>query len=122
MNAILDIIQEQDFSIKDLPYQIRKLLEKACLPWFNSLDFCTGFAPDPAERILIKMDSEKIYQVVFYRLIKRFGFINTIEIVGFPNIDNNQIEHLIQLHQAHLAVLDRIELQNIRSHRSITTY
>jgi Acetyltransferase (GNAT) domain len=103
---------EQDFLIKDLPQPIRDLLHNANLPWLNSLEFCTGYDPDPAaERVWLKMDSGKIQHAVFYCVRKRIGFLKTIEIIGFSGIDNDDVNRLIKMHKAQLAVVNRMEEQ-----------
>lgn len=107
---IQNVLIEQDFSLKELPHTIIHLLQTAHLPWLNSLQFCTGYPHDPAERVFIRGDSEKIHQAVFYRLIKRFGFLRIIEVIGFPDIEDKAIQSLIKTHHAQLAVVNRMEL------------
>ena len=96
---IQNVLIEQDFSLKELPHTIIHLLQTAHLPWLNSLQFCTGYPHDPAERVFIRGDSEKIHQAVFYRLIKRYGFLRIIEVIGFPDIEDKAIQSLIKTHQ-----------------------
>jgi Acetyltransferase (GNAT) domain len=100
-------IDRQDFSVKNLPPRINSLLKKAHLPLLNSLEFCTGYEAKSAERVWIWIKGEEIYKVVFYRVIKKL-FLNTVEIIGFPEITDEDIRRLIKMHNAHLAVLGRM--------------
>ena len=99
---------EQDYAIKELPQAIKDILESADLPWLNSLEFCTLYDPNPAERVWIKGDSGHIHQVVFYRVAHKM-MLRIIDIVGFPNILDIDIQYLIQKHSAQLAVVNRLE-------------
>lgn len=101
-------IYKQDLLIKDLTQPIKDLLLAANLPWLNSLEFCTDYAIQPAHRILLSRDDEKIHQVVFYRLTKRV-ILPFIEIVGFPDIINQDIQELIKTCQVQLAAVNRLE-------------
>jgi Acetyltransferase (GNAT) domain len=101
---------EEDYAIKDLPQPILHLLQTANLPWLNSLDFCLGFdAHTRAERVFLKTDFEKIYQVVFYRLVNKTPFLRIVEILGFPNIVEQEIQSLVKKHHAQLALVNRLE-------------
>lgn len=104
-----DYIYEQDYSLKELPQTIKELLQNANLPWLNSFEFCLGYVPNPAERVLLRMKGGNIHQVVFYRLIKRMGFLRTIEVIGFPNIVKQDIQGLFKTHKAYLATLNHLE-------------
>jgi hypothetical protein len=104
------LFYEQDYSIKELPPYMLQLLQAANLPWLNSLGFCVSFDADTrAERVFIKTDFEKVYQVIFYRLINKTPFLRIVEIIGFPNIAEPEIQRLISKHQAQLALVNRLE-------------
>ena len=107
--VIQNATYEQDFLITELPQPIKNLLQAANLPWLNSLEFCTGYDDSGAERVLLRRDSEKIHQAVFYRLTKKMGLLPIIEIVGFPDMDDAKIGGLIKTHHAQLAVVNRLE-------------
>jgi Acetyltransferase (GNAT) domain len=101
---------EQDFLIKDLPEPIRNSLNTAELPWLNSLDFCTGYDTDASvKRLWLKMEGKTVQKAVFYCVKKRLGVFKTLEILGFPDIDNDEIKRLIKTHHAQLAVVNRME-------------
>ncbi len=108
MTIFRQSIDRQDFLIKGLPPSIESLLKKAHLPLLNSLEFCTGYEAKSAERVWIWIEGEEIYKVVFYRVVKKL-FLNTVEIVGFPEINDEDIQRLIKMHNAHLAVVSRME-------------
>jgi hypothetical protein len=101
-------IYENDFSIEELPEPIRELLHQSNLPWFNSLAFCTGYDAQPATRVWIKMVENNIHKAVFYRLTKRF-LLNSIDIIGFPDISEVDFDRLLKLHNAQLTIVNRLE-------------
>ena len=102
-------IYEQDFLLKELPQAISDLLRASNLPWLTSLEFCTQYDDNQPERVLIKMDAEKIHRAVFYRFTKRMGLLRVIEIIGFPDIVNQDILGLLKTHHAQLALVNRLE-------------
>jgi hypothetical protein len=124
-------IYENDFPINELPEHINILLNQSNLPWFNSLAFCTGHDANPANRVWLKIVENNIHKAIFYRLTKHF-YLKTIEIVGFPDISTVDVEGLLKLHQAQLAVINRLEkavkpdeewhpkLKNVYRHSYIT--
>ncbi len=101
-------IYEKDYLIQELPQFTLDLIHKSGLPWLNSLPFCTGYGAHPANRIWLKMDNDKIYDAVFYRLIRLFPF-NVIEVVGFPNCTERDIIVLSKKHNAHIILVNRLE-------------
>jgi Acetyltransferase (GNAT) domain len=104
------LLCEQDYAIKEMPSSILHLLKTANLPWLNSLDFCVGFDADTrAERIFVRTDFDKVYQAVFYRLVNKTPFLRIVEIIGFPNIAEHEIQGLIVKHKAQLALVNRLE-------------
>jgi hypothetical protein len=103
-----NLIRVHDFVIKELPKPINDLLQVTSLPWLNSLEFCTLYVPNPAEYILLKMDDETIHQVVFYRLIKKMSLL-IIEMIGFPEVIEQDIQALMKIHHAHLAIYNHLE-------------
>ena len=100
---------KKDFLLAELPQPIKDLLHAAILPWLNSLAFCTIYDPHTAERVLLKMDKEQIQQVVFYRIVSKLGVLTVIEIIGFPDISDEDIRELLGLHNAQLATVNRFE-------------
>jgi Acetyltransferase (GNAT) domain len=108
MTTTLRSINERDFLIKDLPQSIVKQLNSTDLPWLNSYSFCMDYSLEAAVRVYLNLNNEAVQQAVFYRIDKGF-FLKKIEIIGFPDVDNEVIEGLVRKHKAHLALVNRIE-------------
>jgi hypothetical protein len=108
MTAVRTSIYEKDFLIKDLPEPISELLNTSNLPWLNSPQFCLGYASEPAERVWLRLDDDKVHEVVFYRLIKQMT-LSVIEIVGFPDCKDEVINNLIKKHSVKLAFVNRLD-------------
>ena len=98
---------QQDVLIKEIPQDLLTLLYSSNLLWLNSPQFCLGYASEPAERVWLRRDAEKVYQVVFYRVVKKMS-LTTIEIVGFPDVSDEGIHILIKKYDAKLAVVNRL--------------
>jgi hypothetical protein len=62
---------QQDMLVKELPQDVLALLYTSNLPWLNSPQFCLGYASEPAERVWMRRDEEKIHDVTFYRIVKK---------------------------------------------------
>lgn len=104
-----NITYEEILPLNDLPIAIRNLLHTSNLPWLNSLEFCTGYVPNPAEHLLLRRDDGQIYDALFYRVITKKIGLRIVEIVGFPTVSDEDIQKLIKTNQAHLAVVNRLE-------------
>ena len=100
---------EQDFSIADLPPHIEKLLNLPRQTWLNSLAYCTLFETlNPAARVFLRLENDSLHDVLFYRLVRKMGFL-TLEIEGFPDVSDDTIRHLLQRHKARVAIVNRLE-------------
>ncbi len=104
-----NITYAENLSLKELPLMISTLLHISDLPWLNSLEFCTTYVPNPAEYVLLKRDDRQIHKAIFYRVIKKTIGLRVIEIVGFPDITDEEVTQLITINKAHLATTNRLE-------------
>jgi hypothetical protein len=104
------MMSEKDYLVTQLPPQVKDLLTAEGLPWLNSFNYCTGFDRlNPADRVYVKMQDNVVHSAIFYRVKRRFGLLKTIEIEGFSDVTDAQIEALLKLHGAHLATVNRLE-------------
>jgi hypothetical protein len=107
---------EHDFPLNDLLSNIDvktrhalSLLNDSRQPWLNSLAYCTLFEPrNPATRVFFRLENDVPQDVLFYRLVKKMGFL-TLEIEGFPTTSDAIIKTLLQRHKADLAIVNRLE-------------
>ncbi len=104
-----NVIYEENIKRNELSLELRHLLQKSNLPWLNSFEFCTQYVPHPAEFLLIKRNEVIIYDVVFYRLIKKRIGLRLVEIIGFPKITDEDVRKIIKTNSAHLAIVNRLE-------------
>jgi Acetyltransferase (GNAT) domain len=111
MKTMTDLtISKHDYILKELSTKMRDLLTSTHLPWLNSLPYCTGFDTlNPADRVFFTLKNDEVNDVLFYRIKHKFGWVKIIEIEGFPDAKNEQIQELISRNKAHLAVVNRLE-------------
>jgi hypothetical protein len=105
-------IFENDFAIDEIPNTLKHRLNTSENYWFNTLEYCTVFDDKPAQRLFIRWDDEKIYQQLFYRLEKKGLFFQVIDIRGFPNVRDEDINEIAKKHKAQLSVHNHIEGYN----------
>jgi Acetyltransferase (GNAT) domain len=102
-------IEKQDFALNELPQNIKKLLDTADLRWLNSVEFCTGYPLNPAERVFLTLDTEKVHDALFYRIKQEMNFITIIEIIGFSNFVEQDILDIIKAHKGLIATVNTLE-------------
>ena len=102
-------IHHHDYAIAELPQSLREALDSTSLPWLNSLAFCTGYSTEVAERVWLFVDDDRIVQAIFYRLTRKVGIFKVIEVIGFPNAYAQDINELLKMHRAQLAIVNHIE-------------
>jgi hypothetical protein len=101
-------IYKQDFAINELPQSIKEQLYATNFRWLNSFKFCEGYPINPAERVFLTMDTEKVYDAIFYRVKKKMGLLKIVEVIGFPTFNEQDVLEIIKIHNGSIAVLNTL--------------
>src|SRR5262245_9839248 len=97
-----------DLALSELDQSRRDSLAR--LPWLNSLGFCTIYDHPPAQRVFMHVEEQgRISRAAFYRERRWGGMLKILQCVGFSDCSDAEILQLVELRNARLAIVNRME-------------